>query len=173
MLSMKQREKIISLRKEKTTFEEIAKEVKCSVSSAKKYWYEYVKQHPEEEIEKGNLENAVKRNTEMIHMILEFLSGGEVGFLIHTLSFNADPGGASNDATLALADIELDFYGKLLEFDRDYAMKLLRKNKPWETWIPGLNDKAVDENRRKWIGFLKQHAPEFLAEVINYYKIFE
>jgi hypothetical protein len=175
-LSKKQIEKIITLRKEKTAFEEIAKQVDCSVSSAKKYWYEYARQHPAEKDEnekESNLEIVVKKNSEMIHMILELLSGSEVGFLIQTLGFNMDSEGASNDATLAMADIETEFYGKLLELDRDYAMQLLRKNKPWETWIPGLNDKAVDDNREKWLEFLGKRLPEFLVEVIDYYKKYE
>jgi hypothetical protein len=168
-LSKKQIEKIITLRKERATFEEIAKQVDCSVSSAKKYWYEYTRQHPAEKDEnekESNLEIVVKKNSEMIHMILELLSGGEVGWLIQTLSFNIGDG-PSNDATWAMGNIEMEFYGKLFAVDPDYAVKLLRKNKPWEEWIPGLNDKAVDENRGKWVEFLKQHAPEFLADLIK------
>lgn len=54
MLSKKQRDKIVSLRKDKTTFEEIAKQTECSISSAKKYWYEWTKQNVEESTGKGD-----------------------------------------------------------------------------------------------------------------------
>jgi hypothetical protein len=144
--------------------------------SAKKYWYEYVKQHPKEKGEneeekmmdaKGGNLDVTKKNTEMIHMILELLSGSNVGNLIMTLTCRTDTAGLYDDPNFELGDVEIEFYGKLLELDPEYAVKLLQKNKPWETWVPGTNDEAIDNNREKWIEFLKQHAPEFLADFIK------
>lgn len=67
------------------------------------------------DVKGGSLENAIKKNSEMISMIFELLSGSKVGLLMLTLSLNMNPVGAFTDAdaTLALGNVEIEFYGKL------------------------------------------------------------
>jgi predicted transcriptional regulator len=173
LLKRHQIEKILKLREEGFTLEDIAKKVGVSLSSVKKYLKQNRQQlkvesafNSSQPLQKAHkpLEQVVMENRAMIRKILELLcsDAGIVNDTLLALAYGED----EDECVKTLADMQLEFWQQMFNIDAELGKKLLLKQKPYEPYLEPINKKEK-QYLAKWIGFAKEHCPELLAEFVK------
>ncbi|MEM3616462.1 MAG: helix-turn-helix domain-containing protein [Candidatus Bathyarchaeia archaeon] len=166
-------QKILKLREEGFTFEDIAKKVGVSLSSVKKYLKQNRQQlkvesafNPSQPLEKvdKSLEQVVMENRAMIRKILELLCS-DAGLLNNPLEAHIY-GENEEECINLLAEAQLEMWRHIFNINAELGKKLILKQKPYEPYLEPINEKEK-EYLVKWIGFAKEHCPELLAEFVK------
>lgn len=95
-------------------------------------------------------------------MLAEDATGGNPMYMT-IFSLDSDRG-EYHDACMNLGDREIMVWKYLFDVDSDLAKKLLSEHKPWCLWEARVDD-VWTANLKKWVSFMKEYAPEFLADL--------